>query len=100
MIQKIQQIQPTQVGNKTADQIVVNLNTSAMTETQCEMFCYLVDTTQTSTYVSKNNTNETLPYTLLKGNKHILTGNDLDLVKQDENNVLNIVANIFNVTLI
>jgi len=71
-----------------------------MTETQCEMFCYLVDTTQTSTYVSKNNTNETLPYALLKGNKHILTGNDFNLVKQDENNVLNIVANIFNVTLI
>jgi hypothetical protein len=96
----IQQIQPIQIGNKIADQIVVNLNISAMPETQCEMFCYLADTTQITNYVSKNNTNETLPYTLLKGNKHILMGNDLDLVKQDENNALNIAANIFNVILI
>jgi len=96
----IQQIQPVQMYNTTADQLVVNINTSSMTETQCEMFYYLVDTTQTMSYVSKNNIDETLPYKVLTGKKHILTGNNLDLVKQDENNALNIAANLFNVTLI
>ena len=96
----IQQIQPVQMYNTAVDQLVVNINTSSMTETQCEMFCYLADTTQTMSYVSKDNINETLPYKILTGKKHILTGNDLDLVKQDENNALNIAANLLNVTLI
>jgi hypothetical protein len=96
----IQSIQPIQIHNTTADQLVVNINTPGMTETQCEIFYYLADTTQTTSYVSKDNTNETLPYKILTGNKHILTGNDFDLVKQDENNALNIAAGILNVTLI
>ena len=95
-----QQIQPTQIVNNTANQILVKIYTPSMTETQCEVYCYLVDTTQTMSYISKDNINETLPYKILTGKKHILTGNDLDLVKQDENNALNIAANLLNVTLI
>ena len=96
----IQQIQPVQMYNTTADQLVVNIDIPNITETQGEMFCYLVDTTQTTTYISKDNVSKTLPYKILTGKKHILTGDDLNLVKQDENNALNIAANLLNVTLI
>jgi hypothetical protein len=95
-----QQIQPTQIGNNIADQILVKIYTPSMTETQCEVYCYLVDTTQTMSYISKDNINETLPYKLLKMSKHIFTENNLNLIKQDENNALNIAANLLNVTLI
>ena len=95
-----QQIQPTQIGNNIADQLLVKIYTPSMTETQCDVYCYLVDATQTMSYVSKDNISETLPYKFLKMNKHIFTGNDLDLIKQDENNTLNIAANLLNVTLI
>lgn len=95
-----QPIQPTQIGNNTANQLLVNIYAPSMTETQCEVYCYLVDATQTASYVSKDNMSKTLPYKLLTGNKYIFTGNDLDLIKQDENNALNIAANLLNVTLI
>jgi uncharacterized UBP type Zn finger protein len=95
-----QQIQPTQIGNNTANQLLVKIYTPSMTETQCEVYCYLVDTTQTTSYVSKDNISETLPYKFLKMDKHIFTENNLDLVKQDENNALIIAANLLNVTLI
>jgi len=95
-----QQIQPTQIGNNTANQLLVKIYTPSMTETQCEVYCYLVDTTQTTSYVSKDNISETLPYKFLKMDKHTFTENNLDLIKQDENNALSIAANLLNVTLI
>ena len=96
----IQPIQPIQIHNNTANQLLVKIYTPSMTETQCEVYCYLVDTTQTMSYISKDNINETLPYKPLKISKHIFTENNLDLIKQDENNALNIAANLLNVTLI
>lgn len=96
----VQQIQPVQVRNETANQLLVNIHTSSMTETQCDVYYYLIDTTQTTNYVSKSNTNETLPYKILSFNKSTFTGDDFNLIKQDENAALNIAANKLNVTLI
>jgi hypothetical protein len=96
----IQQIQPIQINTKTANKLLVNLPTSSITEIQCEMICYLVDATQTTNYMSVDNISITLPYKLLKQSRYIITGNNFELIKQDENNALTIAANILNVTLI
>lgn len=96
----IQQIQPVQVRNETANQLLVNIHISSMTETQCDVYCYLVDTTQTADYTLKDNTTKTFPYKILEGNKFTFTGDDFNLIKQDENAALNIAANKLNVILI
>lgn len=81
-------INPYEVGDELADELLVELHKHKTTESSCFVYYHLRDSNQ-STVAGEI----TIPYKILKWEILKVEGKDFEKIKQDENNAVEYVIN-------